>query len=96
MNRTDILDTAKQVVSVDRAASYGDVEDNFKAIATVWSARLGVEITSTQVALMMIDLKMCRAWNNPAHGDNWVDMAGYAACGGEIATEAQSEKSWCG
>jgi hypothetical protein len=35
---------------------------------------------------MLIDLKTVRAWSNPEHFDNWVDMAGYAACGGEIAT----------
>ena len=34
---------------------------------------------------MLVDLKTVRAWGNPAHDDNWVDIAGYAACGGEIA-----------
>lgn len=86
MNRSKILDTAKEIVTKDRAASHGSAEDNFTAIATIWSVRLGVNITPEQLAIMMIDLKTCRAWNNPEHGDNWVDMAGYAACGGEIAT----------
>lgn len=34
---------------------------------------------------MLVDLKVTRAWGNPSHGDNWVDIAGYAACGGELA-----------
>jgi hypothetical protein len=34
---------------------------------------------------MMVDLKTVRAWGNPSHHDNWIDVAGYAACGGEIA-----------
>lgn len=86
MNRADILDTALKAVTVDRAATHGKAEDTFGSIASVWSARLGVEITSAQVAIMLIDLKTCRAWSNPSHADNWVDMAGYAACGGELAT----------
>lgn len=85
MNRADVLTTAAQAVTVDRAATHGSLEDNFSSIAAIWSARLHVEITPIQVAIMMIDLKTVRAWGNPAHGDNWVDMAGYAACGGELA-----------
>lgn len=88
MNRADILTTAAQAVTVDRAATHGDVEDNFASLAAIWSARLGVSITSSQVAIMMIDLKTVRAWNNPKHADNWVDCAGYAACGGEVADSA--------
>lgn len=87
MNRAAILDAARQAVMVDRAATHGEAEDTFSSIAAVWSARLGVTVTPAQVAIMLIDLKTCRAWENPSHGDNWVDMAGYAACGGELATD---------
>ena len=85
MNRSDILTAAKQAVTVDRAATHGKPEVTFGAIARVWSARLGVTITPAQVCIMLIDLKTCRAWGNPEHDDNWVDVAGYAACGGELA-----------
>jgi len=85
MNRSDTLAAASQAVTVDRAATHGDVEDNFATLARVWSARLGQHITAAQVAIMMIDLKAVRAWGNPAHEDNWIDMAGYAACGAEVA-----------
>lgn len=90
MKRAEILDTARQAVTVDRAATHGQAEDTFGRIAAVWSARLGIEITPDQVCIMLVDLKTCRAWGNPGHPDNWVDMAGYAACGGEIATGAPS------
>lgn len=85
MKRKDILSTATDVVTRDRAATHGDAERNFAMIAAIWSARLGVRIGPAQVALMMVDLKTCRAWSNPAHLDNWIDIAGYAACGGELA-----------
>lgn len=85
MRRADVLDAAARAVMVDRAATHGAAEDTFGAIAKVWSARLGVAVTPAQVALLLIDLKVCRAWGNPGHDDNWVDIAGYAACGGELA-----------
>ena len=86
MNRAAILSTATQAVTVDRAATHGDAECNFASIGAIWSARLGVPITAAQVAIMLVDLKTCRAWGNPGHADSWVDIAGYAACGGEIGT----------
>lgn len=88
MNRAEILDAAIQCVTRDRAATHGDAENTFGRIAAIWSARTGVTITPAQVCIMLVDLKTCRAWGNPAHADNWVDMAGYAACGGEIAAGA--------
>ena len=88
MKRGDILDTAKGYVTKDRAQTHGPAEETFGRIAAVWSARLGVDITQAQVCILLADLKSCRAWGNPQHADNWVDLAGYAACGGEIATEA--------
>jgi hypothetical protein len=88
MNRSDILDAAKQCVTKDRNAIYGPPEQSFAQIAAILSVRLGVLIRADQVAIMLIDLKTVRAWGNPNHVDSWVDLAGYAACGGEIGTEA--------
>jgi hypothetical protein len=48
-----------------------------------------MSITPHQVAIMLIDLKAARAWNNEEHADNWIDMAGYAACGGELSIKSQ-------
>lgn len=56
------------------------------SLAGSGGARLGVAIAPHQAAIMLADLKSVRAWHNPAHLDNWVDGAGYYACGGEIAT----------
>jgi hypothetical protein len=85
MKRSDILNAADHAVTVDRAATHGALEDSFAAIAAIWSVRLGVTVTPAQVALLMVDLKTVRAWSNPGHADNWIDLAGYAACGGELA-----------
>ena len=83
--RAAILDAACAAVTVDRAATHGAAEDTFAHIAAVWSARLGVALTPAQVCILLADLKLARAWGNPLHADNWVDCAGYAACGAEVA-----------
>ena len=92
VTRGDVLDLARRAVLENRAVTHGPVEDSFGQIAAIWSARLGVSITSAQVAIMMIDLKTVRAWSNQAHDDNWVDIAGYAACGGEVAAVLAAPK----
>lgn len=86
MTRAEILDAARQAVTVDRAATHGNAEDGFALIASLWGAYLGDEIGTADVASMMVLLKVARIQSNPAHADNWVDVAGYAACGGEIST----------
>ena len=83
--RADILDTAKTYVTKDRASDHGDMENNFLTIARYWSVHLDHEVTATDVAVMMNLLKVARIKSNPSHPDNWIDGAGYMACGGELA-----------
>jgi hypothetical protein len=84
MKRAEVLDDAKQKVTVDRAADHGDMEDNFKTIATYWSEHLDHKVTPIDVGIMMTLLKMARAKGNPYHQDNYVDGCGYLACAGEL------------
>jgi len=86
MNRSQILDTAKQYVTKDRAATHGDAERNFGLIAAYWSVHLNKNITAADVAVMMTLFKLARARGNMANPENWIDGCGYLACGGEIAT----------
>jgi hypothetical protein len=92
MNRSEILDTAKQYVTVDRAETHGSAERNFSLIAAYWSAHLDLKITPADVAVMMTLFKLARARGNIANPENWIDGCGYMACGGEIATEAHIPK----
>jgi hypothetical protein len=86
MNRAEILDTAKEYVTKDRQGMHGDAEANFGLIAAYWSAHLGRNIKPHDVAVMMALMKLARMKANPAHVDSAVDLAGYAAIGGEIGT----------
>ena len=87
MNRAEILDTAKQYVTKDRNATHGNPENTFGLIAAYWSAHLNTDISAADVCVMMTLLKLARLKSNQENDDNWIDGAGYLACGGEIATE---------
>ena len=88
MNRSDILETARQYINVDRAAQHGDAEKNFGVIASYWSAHLDHPVTAADVAVMMTLMKLARIKANPAHLDSWIDGCGYLACGGEMVEDA--------
>lgn len=95
MNREQTLKKAIEMVTGHRETDYGSPEDNFNRIATYWSTHLGMEITAEDVAVMMALLKIARIATGTATDDSWVDLAGYAACGGEIASRRQEAfESW--
>ena len=92
MHRKQILENAIECVCKDRNATHGNPEDNFATIAAYWTTYLRSQqvkavITSIDVAAMMILVKLARIAISPSHPDHWIDAAGYAACGGGIATE---------
>lgn len=91
MKKEQILDTAKNIVSNDRVKHYGTPKDNFTRIAKLWSVVLNRECTAAEVALCMAQVKVTRLMQTPDHTDSWVDMAGYAACGGEVTHKEDEE-----
>ena len=89
MNKSAMLDTAKKCVTGDREQSYGRAENNFATIAKLWNEYcsangMDVQLSSKDVAAMMILMKISRIASGHGKDDNWVDIAGYAACGSEI------------
>ena len=84
--RNKILNEAVRCVCTDREQQYGSPEDNFSRIAALWSAYSDHEYTAHDVAIMMALLKIGRIASGQAKADNYIDLAGYAACAGEIAT----------
>lgn len=87
MNRSEILETARKCVCGEREQDYGRPEDNFNRIAALWSAYTGHTFTAVDVAMMMALLKIARIKTGTGTSDSFVDLAGYAACAGEIASE---------
>lgn len=86
VTREDILEKARQCVCGDRDMQYGSPEESFKRIASYWSLYTGETFTSQDVVIMMILFKVARE-ENKDKADNWIDIAGYAACGGEVSHE---------
>lgn len=79
-NRKQVLDEAQQAVLADRNIDYGDPEDNFRDIASLWSAYKKVNFTRLDVAQMMTLVKIARCMTSPLKLDHYVDGAGYQAC----------------
>lgn len=86
MTRKDILREAEKCTCGKREQDYGTPEDNFSVIAKFWTAYLGMLVTPVDVAMMMALLKIGRIATGAETADSFVDLAGYAACGGELAT----------
>lgn len=86
--RQEILDKAKDCVCRQRQQDYGNPEDNFALIADLWTTYINKDdlyFTSKDVAMMMALLKVARIRTGKGTRDSFVDLAGYAACAGEIA-----------
>jgi hypothetical protein len=98
MNRTGILTLADDTVNGERQDQYGNPEDNFAVIGRLWeifitakclsvdaSGKPYCKINPPDVANLMILLKVARnTTGNVDKVDTWVDIAGYAACGGAM------------
>lgn len=89
--RAKVLQEAESLITGDRNASYGTPTQNFQNTADLLNVQFGHKLkerfTATDVAMIMIQLKMARLIASPNKRDNWVDLAGYAACGFETTEE---------
>lgn len=66
----------------ERVGTHPDPRSELSAIGRMWGALLGTgPISPEKVALMLVCLKVARAWEKPDHEDNFLDIAGYAAIG---------------
>lgn len=89
--RAQFLDEVEKLVCKDRNVTHGDAEDNFRVIASLWNVYLHnspsencPDLTNKDVAIMMCLFKISRLMTNVNNMENWLDLAGYAACGGGI------------
>jgi len=90
MNKNELLDACKAVLN-SRGQHYGNVYENHKRIAEIWSIILGFKVTEEQVLLMMIGLKVARLIQTPNHQDSIIDTAGYAAALSELIEEKKNQ-----
>lgn len=91
------LSEAGKAVLVDRSKAYGGrPENNFKIIAELWNTYLGTDqIRPHDVAIMMMLLKIGRIrTGTEIKEDNWIDIAGYSACGLECQASEEGINSY--
>ena len=94
MTRSEVLHAAEVCVCGQREEDYGTPEDSFRVIGELWETYLKAKcigdpqtevcIVPEDVAAMLGLLKIARIATGHGKSDNWVDLAGYAACGGEL------------
>lgn len=97
MKRSEILEAARCCVCGEREQDYGTPENNFETIGLLWGVYL--RAAHPEYAKVMpingITAKDARHYAGPAQvaasppapADSFIDLAGYAACAGEIVTE---------
>jgi hypothetical protein len=90
--RRVLLEKAADTVDGARDKEYGGPESSFKRIAKVWSSLVDYDFTAPEVAMLLAGLKLARLANTgQTHEDSWLDLAGYAGCGYEVALQAKDE-----
>lgn len=90
--RRSILRDAERCVAGEREQDYGSPENSFAVIGKLWGIYLEekclrdghITILPEDTAALMCLFKTARVATGHGKTDNWVDLAGYAACGGEI------------
>lgn len=94
--RASALNEARDLITGDRNNQYGPPTQDFDRTAKLLNAlgyvRLDAEgaihdILSSDVALIIAQVKVSRLMHSRDKRDSWVDLAGYAACGYECAVE---------
>jgi hypothetical protein len=89
MKKEDVLRLAFQTVE-QREDTYGSPYENFKKVADMLTAYLGVDVQPHDVCVIEIIQKIVRLQtSNGLHNDSWVDIAGYAGIGAEVSHEEE-------
>ena len=89
MPAREVLETALELVTGDRASAHGSSPENHENIARLWNGYMynKGELTASDVANMMELMKIARRKTGILNRDDYVDGAGYAAAAYECAEE---------
>jgi len=108
MDRVECLETAKSLITKDRAAQYGGAYQMHQRIADLWNGYLhddhgalpgSYTLGIKDVVVMMILLKAARlraagtsAAPEQSGHDSYVDICGYAALGCELTSPNDEDR----
>ena len=83
MDHIEFLEEAIRLVD-ERGEQYGDLEENFMRIISIFDAMTGVELTCQEAALFLVAVKMARLKTNPGKADTYADAINYLAFAGQF------------
>lgn len=90
MKAAKIALTASTLIAGERADAHGSMARTHGCIASLWTVYLQsrrdntAPLAPSDVAKMMVLLKLARSENGAHNNDDYIDMAGYAAIAGEL------------
>ena len=87
MIAADALSRVSDILQ-QRGKNYGDARANMTETARRMSLTLGTTVTPANVCLLMIDVKLSRLRETPAHLDSILDIIGYGSLLAEIISDA--------
>ena len=93
-----ILEEAQRIIVGARNTTHGNKERSFDAIARLWDAYLRSRkewrspVSPTDVAYMMVLMKIARSQHGEPVRDHFVDMAGYVAIAHELNSVLQTSQ----
>jgi len=88
MKALEVLEEAIALIHGQRADDYGDAQLSFQRMADLVNPiikKADGNLTATDMAMVMIQVKIARLQESPNHADSWTDIAGYAALGAQLA-----------
>ena len=84
MDHKEVLANAISTLE-DRGQEYGDVNDTFERVCSIYNLMTGESFTPWQANMFMMALKMARIKSNRGKADNYVDGINYLAFAGQFA-----------
>tara|TARA_R110000824_G_scaffold309006_1_gene496417 strand:+ start:584 stop:955 length:372 start_codon:yes stop_codon:yes gene_type:complete len=88
MKALEVLERAISLIHGQRAKDYGDAQSSFQRMADLVSPiikKADGNLSASDMALVMIQVKIARLQESPNHADSWIDIAGYAGLGAQLA-----------
>ena len=88
MRALAVLERAISLIHGQRAKDYGDAQSSFQRMADLVNPiikKADGNLSASDMALVMIQVKIARLQETPDHEDSWTDIAGYAALGAQVA-----------
>ena len=91
--REQLLQDVSKIITGDRNREYGEPDQNigrtYEMLRAYLGTRSGLELEPEDVCAFAIILKLGRLSHDSSKRDTWMDIAGYAACAGDVLPEIE-------